>query len=219
MPDEYAKNLERIIRQMLQPLRDIPLNLVIESLSGHKIIPFDFANSADAELLEDLKKIAQIAGHKVNRKPIIRSRPNEVGNDIEEYVKLAFKKMGCAADTPSCKSGGKKSMGYPDLCFIDKKTRMNYLECKTYNADNVETSQRSFYLSPSADSKITRDAHHFVLSFEVYVDGRKKNKYVFKCRRWRIIDVEKLPVDVKYEFNSDNERLYSKEYVLAEGQV
>jgi len=69
MIDAYVQKLEAVIKQMLHPLRDIPLNLVIESISGCKVIPFDNKNSFDLNLLEDLKKIARIAGQKVNKKP------------------------------------------------------------------------------------------------------------------------------------------------------
>lgn len=78
---------------------------------------------------------------------------------------------------------------------------------------------RSFYLSPSEEFKITKDAHHIVVSFEAFVAGNKRGKYIFKCRSWKIISLEKLLVDVKYEFNSDNKRLYSPDLVLAEGKL
>ena len=219
MKDSYIQKLESVIKQMLQPLRDIPFNLVIESISGYKVIPFDPADTDDLALLEDLKKAAKLTGQKLNKKPIIRGHPNEVGNDIEEYVKEALKKLGYEPGTPACQSGKKKSTGYPDIFFKDNKGRANYLECKTYNIENVGTAQRSFYFSPSEDFKITQDAHHFVLSFEVFVDARRRGKNVYKCRHWKIIDVERLPVDVKYEFNSDNARLYETGATLAEGSI
>ena len=42
---DYTKNLENVIKQMLTPLKNIPLNLVIEGITGHKIIPFDKIDS------------------------------------------------------------------------------------------------------------------------------------------------------------------------------
>ncbi|MBF8266145.1 MAG: Type II site-specific deoxyribonuclease [Dehalococcoidia bacterium] len=85
--------------------------------------------------------------------------------------------------------------------------------------ENISTTQRSFYLSPSEEFKITKDAHHIVVSFEAFVAGNKGGKYIFKCRSWKIISLEKLLVDVKYEFNSDNKRLYSPDLILAEGEL
>jgi len=39
---DYTKRLENIIKQMLHPLKDLPFNLVIESMTGEKVISFNF---------------------------------------------------------------------------------------------------------------------------------------------------------------------------------
>lgn len=207
--DEYARKLEDVIRQMLAPLKGVPLNLVIEGISKQKVIPFNRRDSKDAALLEKLKKVADAAGKAINKKGIIRTRPNEVGNDIESYVKDALNKLGYAAVSPSTASGRKKAVGYPDIEFTDEFGRANYLECKAL--------LRSFYLSP--DFKITKDAHHFVISFEIYVAGKKGRNNIYKSKGWKILSIEDLDVDVKYEFNSDNARLYSERLILAEGSL
>jgi len=49
------------------------------------------------------------------------------------------------------------------------------------------------------------------------VDGRTGNKNIYKCKSWKIVTLENLKCDVKYEFNSDNKRLYAAELILAEG--
>ena len=52
MKDEkYISKLENVIKQMLTPLKDIPFNLVIESLTGKKVIPFDFNNPESSMIL------------------------------------------------------------------------------------------------------------------------------------------------------------------------
>jgi hypothetical protein len=219
MGEDYIRNLESIIKQMLRPLKDIPLSLVIESISGHKITPFNINDQKDKALLSDLIKVARFAGLNVNKSGILRPRPNEVGNDIEPFVKDSLRHYGYAADIPITKGGDKKAAGYPDIEFVDKFKRTNYLECKTYNKENVSTTQRSFYLSPSEDFKVTNDAHHFILSFETYVDGRVGNNNLYRCKTWKILSIGNLLVDVKYEFQSDNRRLYSKEMVIAEEEL
>lgn len=204
---------------MIKPLKDIPLNLVIESLTNHKIIPFNPNDENDKEILSDLTKAAQIAGSNINRNGIARKRPNEVGNDIEPFVKQALITLGYKASTPITTEGKRKATGYPDIEFIDKFGRKSYLECKTYNIETISTTLRAFYMSPSKESKITTDAHHLVISFEIYVDGRVGNKNIYRCKKWKILSIEDLSVDVKYEFNSDNRRLYSTEMILAEGAL
>ena len=219
MNEKYTRQLEKIIKQMLVPLKGIPLNLVIESIADCKIIPFDENNENDKIILKKLIEVAELAGKEINKKGILRTRPNEVGNDIEPFIKNALNEIGFKAYTPLTQSGKKKSTGYPDIEFIDEFGEINYLECKTFNIDNISTTQRSFYLSPSEDFKITKDAHHFVISFEIFITGRRKKKNIYNCKSWKILSIEQLEVDVKYEFNSDNLRLYSKELILAESEL
>ena len=219
MKQKNSKELDGIISQMLKPLKGVSLNIVIEGLFDCKIIPFDIKNKKDKELLETLKKVSSKTGKEINKTGILRSRPNEVGNDIEPFVKDALNELKMQASTPLTINGKYKSTGYPDIEFVDNNGRTNYLECKTFNIDNVGTSQRSFYLSPSKDFKITKDAHHFVISYEVYVSGRSGSNNIYKCRSWKLVTLENLECDVKYEFNSDNKRLYASELILAEGKI
>lgn len=219
METEYTKKLESVIKQMLKPLKKVPFGLVIEGLSGHKIIPFNKNNKNDIALLEVLKNVAKTTCTEVNKKGILRPRPNEVGNDIEIFVRKILNKVGLKASIPKTESGKSKTTGYPDIEFIDLSGKINYLECKTYNLKNISTTQRSFYLSPSEEFKVTKDTHHFVISFEIYVSKNVRNNKVFECSGWKILSIEKLDVDVKYEFNADNARLYSKELILAEGEA
>ncbi len=59
---DYVNRLENVIKQMLTPLKDIPFNLVIESLTGKKVIPFDFNNQEDKEILDILKRLLSLLG-------------------------------------------------------------------------------------------------------------------------------------------------------------
>lgn len=77
---EYAIRLENVIKQMLASLKDIPFNLVIEFMTGKKVISFEFKNSEHNELLGLLKQSALQAGKAINKTGILRPRPNEVGN-------------------------------------------------------------------------------------------------------------------------------------------
>lgn len=219
--NEYTKRLENIIKQMLQPLKDIPFNLVIEAMTGKKVISFDFTKPDHQEVLELLKQSALNAGKEINKTGILRPRPNEVGNDIESYVRNALNKFGLKADIPLGPSGHKKAMGYPDILFWFKNTPY-YLECKTYNIENIGTTQRSFYISPSDEFKVIYDAPHFILSFEIYVTGQQGNKHIYKCKHYKILSIESLSLNVKYEFNSDNKRMYSGRdgtIILDEGDI
>jgi len=115
--NEYIKKLENVIKQMLKPLKGVPFNLVIEAMTGKKVISFDFKKSDHQKVLDLLKQSALNAGKKINKTGILRPRPNEVGNDIEPYVKNALKSLSLNADIPIGPSGHKKSTGYPDILF------------------------------------------------------------------------------------------------------
>ena len=141
---DYVVRLENIIKQMLIPLKDIPFNIVIESMTGKKVLSYDFKNSEHMELLNLLKQTALQAGKAINKYGILRPRPNEVGNDIEPFIKKALNALNLKADVPTGPSGSRKATGYPDILFWFNK-KPYYLECKTYNAENIATTQRSFY--------------------------------------------------------------------------
>jgi hypothetical protein len=114
---DYVVRLENVIKQILTPLKDIPFNLVIESLSGKKVISFDLKNPEHKELLSLLKQTALQAGKAINKSGILRPRPNEVGNDIEPFIKKALNSLNLNADVPTGPSGSKKATGYPDILF------------------------------------------------------------------------------------------------------
>jgi hypothetical protein len=214
MKNDYVKNLEEIIKQLIKPIKKIPFNLVIESLYDKKVLHFDLEKKENIILLENLKKIAKNTSELVKESGGIKSeRANEVGNYIEVFVKKALEKIGYKIITKVTKSGKSKSSGYPDIQFQDDFNQICYLECKTFNLKNINTTHRSFYLSPSQDPKVNQDGFHLALSFEIEKNIQKKSYY---CVSYKIINIEQLPCDLKHEFNSDNKRLYSKQTILAE---
>lgn len=214
--DERTKKLEEIIKCMLQPLKNIPLDIVIDALSWHKIIPFNRDDYKDQQILKDLINVAKLSWETANIEWIVSTRANEVWNYIEQYVKKACNKLWMKASTPHSESWREKSTWYPDIEFIDRFWNIQYLEIKTFNIKNINTTQRTFYLSPSEDFKITNDAHHFLMSFEVEQIGKKWSDNIYRCNWWKILALENLDVDVKYEFNSNNKKLYSDTMIIAE---
>ena len=79
---------------------------------------------------------------------------------------------------------------------------------------------RSFYLSPSENIKISRDARHVLLAFEmVRAPLAGTALFSFTAVAFKLVDLHDLEIDVKYEFQSDNRRLYSTGALLASGKV
>ena len=217
---EQPTPLEGVISQMLKPVKNVPFALIVHALCDKKIIPIDLSLAEDQSLLEGLRGVISLCFDHIQAKPIVRPRPNEVGNDVEGYVKKALANNGYRVEAPRSVSGKTKSTGYPDILFFDDKDRPTYLECKTFSADTIDTTMRSFYLSPSDEFKISLEARHLVLSFEMKsspIDGSKNSKY--RPTSYKLLDVHSLLCDVKYEFNSNNKRLYDQSLILQEGRL
>lgn len=74
---------------------------------------------------------------------------------------------------------------------------------KTYHATTADTTQRSFYYSPSAKPKITNDALHFLLAYELQKVTRQ-GETLFVPAHWKLLTLQDLEVDLKSEFNQSN---------------
>lgn len=202
---DYVAQLESVIKQMLKPLKNVPFNMVIHAMTGFDVLIFSNKNPVHLKIVKCLKMACENAIEMINQNGIQSKRPNEVGNYVEPYLKAALNQIPkLKADTPPSSSGKKKSSGYPDIEVNFDKTTF-YVECKTYNLDNIHTTQRSFYFSPSEAFKVTKSALHLMVSFEVVV----VSVGVFKVNGYKIFSLDNLSLDVKYEFNSDNHRMYS----------
>lgn len=214
---ERADLLENALSQMLKPLKNVPFLAIIRALSEHKIIQFDRESETDKALLDLICEAARICFQALKEKPILRPRPNEVGNDIEAYVKNALQRLGVKCEKPKTSNGKQKSVGYPDLLLEQDGGRFTYIECKIFNKNTKDSSMRSFYLSPSEDFKVTCDARHLLLAFEMESqparDGKNRE---YRATGYKLVDLHNLLCNVKYEFNADNVALYHPKSILAQ---
>ncbi len=210
--DEHIRKLEETIRKFLEPIRGVPFPIVIKALTGYRVLKFESVK--DKDILELLINASKLAGQEAAKKGIIADRPNEAGNYIEPFVINALTKVGFQAHTPTTSSGTQRSVGYPDIELRHSKGWVGYIDCKTFASKSLGTTLRAFYLSPSRQPKITKNAVHLVLSFELENNGK-----VFTPKSWHLYDIYGLAVQVKYEFNANNKELYSKGLLLAEGPI
>ena len=170
------------LKAMREPLDNVAFPAATEALTGCKVLALDPSNADHCMLLDRLGKAASKAGAKARSQGIFTSRPNEAGNEIERFVISALRDEGFSAGIPVCASGKSRSAGYPDIAVSDGATNV-YIDCKTYSRDTKDQTLRTFYLSPSPDPKITSDAYHLLMSFELRVEERKKGK-AFVPARW-----------------------------------
>jgi hypothetical protein len=216
--EEYIKQLEQAISSFLEPLKGIPFPLAIKALTGFKVLTFEPSVEQNKKLLDQLNKAAQLGGKKAHDVGIFTARPNEAGNHIEPFVIDALRYVGLKADKPIAKSGKRKAAGYPDIQIEDEWGGTIYLDCKTYNTLTKDQTFRTFYFSPSKDPKITKDAFHLLMSFELNT-AEREGRRAFIPISWQIYTLDKLLIQVKHEFNASNKDLYTKEALLAQGEI
>lgn len=215
---ERIERLENVLAQMLKPIQGVPFSIVIRSLCKKKIIKIDANSKADQKLIKMIEEAAKKCADEMKRKPIKRPRPNEVGNDIEDYVMRALSAVGLHPERPAAANGRRQSTGYPDILIYDESSRPTYLECKIYAFGVEPTTMRSFYLSPSEMPKVSMDARHLLLAFGVEsspIDGDRNSNY--RAKSFKLVDLHDLLCNVKYEFNSNNRELYAPNLLLSEG--
>ena len=204
---------EHALQRLAQPIEDVPFATVVRALTGRRIIPLDA--ESDAALLVRLRRAMSRAAERAHHEGLRARRPNEAGNAIEVYVKSALRDEGFAADVPRTSSGRRQAAGYPDVQVTHGESRTIYLEVKTYQRRTANTTQRSFYFSPTAHSKILVDANHVLVGFEM-VRERDPQGQVFRPVAWRLVDLSSLRVRLKYEFNASNRQIYGKGKILGE---
>lgn len=213
MISDRERKLENQLAQFLRPIRGIFFEIVIRSLYNSEVLKFDLRIEENRRILTRFTEAMRDACEAVQESPIVRQRPNEVGNDMEPFVIEALREKNLSARAPETKSGRGKSTGYPDI-IVETEIGPIYLEVKTYNKNNANTTQRSFYFSPSSDPKVHSDGYHLAAAFEMKRSGNEYSPSAFK-----IVDLYGLECDLKSEFNSDNRRLYEGHRILTQDEV
>ena len=217
-PSATATNsLTASLSELTKPAKKIPFQTVIQATTGHRVLELETNNPAHADLRLRILKAARLAGERAQREGLVAARPNEAGNYLEPFVRAALKECGLEARIPHTTKDRAQAVGYPDIEITAPVPC--YLELKTYNASTVNTTQRSFYYSPSATPKVTRDAVHLLLGYELEKIERG-GKVVFVPTHWKLVSLASLEVDLKFEFNQSNRGLYGDQSAtLNEGVI
>jgi len=215
---EYIRELESFLKKMMEPIKDLPFSILINGLYGHKVLPFEVNDEQVKTVIPKLKEACLLACKNAFEKGIIAKRINEVGNYIEPFVLKALNAVGFKADRPLTKNGIHQSTGYPDIYFESENGLSFYFECKTYNKKSIDTTFRSFYVSPSKNPKIIKDAYHLMIGFEIVKEQRGSNE-VYVPIHWKLYSLEGLRGQIKHEFNASNKDLYSLDTLIAEGNT
>ena len=188
------------------PRKNVPFHAVIKGICGYEVVAIPSEDKEGKELLAVLHSAGKCAGENILKYPIPpNTRINEVGNKIEPYVKKALSlEKAIVADPFS------QTSGYPDIRIRYGENKVCYIECKTYSSTTEDSPFRSFYLSPSKSFKVNEDANHVLLSYEM---EKRENGYI--PIKFKLIDLRNLLCDLKFEWNSNNRKLYTEEATLA----
>jgi|GEM_PF-107517 len=196
------------LAELTKPAKRIPFKEIIVATTQHRILDFDTNNPAHVVLHHKLTAAAAAAAATARQAGLISLRANEAGNHMESFVKAALTEAGLQPQTPRTTTAGARSTGYPDIEILGDPPC--YLELKTYSASTANTTQRSFYYSPSENPKVTRDALHLLLAYQLERTERD-GQTAFIPVHWKLITLQDLAVDLKFEFNQSNRGLYGKE--------
>jgi hypothetical protein len=197
--------LTTALSEITRTTKHIPFKEVIQATTQHRVLDFDTNTPAHLHLRRELQRAAELTLWRARQTGLSAARANEAGNQLEPLVKAALREVGLDARTPATTAGNAQSSGYPDVEIAGAVPC--YLELKTFSTATVNTTQRSFYYSPSATPKVTRDALHLLLAFEL-TKGAAAGGGTFMPVRWKLISLQDLAVDLKFEFNQSNRGLY-----------
>ena len=179
---------------IMRKVRNVPFSYVIEMTTGHKVIPL---SEEDKEVVNEVFEAARAVLEEAKEEDYNKNnkmRPNEISLRLED--KLRSKLKGVIPEN--------KVAGYPNI-MLEREGKVYYIEVKLADVDQLNSSFRAFYYEPVEFAKVTKDARHIMVGFI----HTAKSVIGFK-----IVDLSKIKVDLKNEFNTNNKELYKSEAVI-----
>jgi hypothetical protein len=176
---------------VMRKVRNIPFSYVIEMTTGHKVIQL---SEEDKEVVNEVFEAARAVLEEAKEEDYNEMRPNEISLRLED--KLRSKLKGVIPEN--------KVAGYPNI-MLEREGKVYYIEVKLAEVGQLNSSFRAFYYEPVEFAKVTKDARHIMVGFI----HRAKSVIGFK-----IVDLSKIKVSLKNEFNTNNKELYKSEAVI-----
>ncbi len=207
-----------LIEWLLQEDRDlkgIPFSEVLAATTGKNILPVD----PDAVWLKRLATVLDrtLAAMNDPAHPIHSvGRINEASRFIEEQLMAECnKEPGWSCGIPRTSAGEEQRSGYPDLRLVLEDQSVVYLDPKLFARGSKTSTLRTFYYEPkSTTSKVQDDARHLLVG--VQHNGGEGGRIRFE--EWDLVDVSKIKVQLKAEFQASNKDLYRGDTILLKSQ-
>lgn len=190
---------------------------IVNAATGHRVLPCDAADETSAAVAAHISAAADRVLVRLNAPDSPARglrRINEASRHVEDMLVEELSRDGFACGIPPTASGESQRSGYPDLRLVHEKSgRVTYVDPKLYEASARASTLRTFYYEPrETTGKVTEDAHHLLLGLAH--DG-KDGAWTFQS--WDLVDLAKLQVRVKIEFQAANRDIYRDEALLKKG--
>lgn len=194
--------------------RDFDFPLVVEAVSGKKVLPASERGSrvrvtaAITAVMDELLVEMNAEGSPTRG----LRRINEGSRFFEDGLLEGLEKLdGITCGIPPTRKDAAQRSGYPDLRITDEATGdVYYLDPKLMERGSVTSRLRTFYFEPKDNTlKITEDASHLLLGIEH--DGKDG---VWEFLGYQLVDLSSLKVRLKAEFQASNRDLYHESSVL-----
>jgi hypothetical protein len=223
-----------------QQMRGIPFSELIFDTTGKKVLPFNANNAVDQRIAKVIGAACDETMKRLNAPDSAIQhvdRINEVSSYFEDTLhQLLNVTPGLKCDFPVTADGKLQRSGYPDLRITDLESkRVFYLDPKLYAAGSRDSSFRTFYFEPKkSTNKVRDDAVHFVVGFEHAprdvaaslsrvnsgsnqntATERRGYNTAWKFTRWDLVDLSRLTVKMKAEFQGSNRDMYRPEAIVA----
>lgn len=202
-----AALVHRLLEEDLEH-RQFPFAAVVEASSGKHIIPLD-----DREAHRTVKAAIETALDKslktlsADDSPVRQLRRiNEASRFFEDALHASLNATpGLRCEVPPNQRGEAQRSGYPDLKITHLASgTVFYLDPKLVEQGSWDSTFRTFYYEPKAETlKINDDAVHLLCGIEH--DGHDGE---WKFIGWKLVDLSKLQVRLKAEFQASNADVY-----------
>jgi len=190
--------------------RSFAFATVAEACSGKRVLPLT-DDPAHQRVTAGIRQALKTTLAELNQpnSPVRQLRRiNEASKFFEDGIHKHLNEIaGLKCEVPPNRAGEHQRSGYPDLRIVDLESKLVfYLDPKLVEQGSAESTFRTFYFEPKNETlKITDDAIHLLVGIEH--DGKER---LWTFTGWRLVDLSKLRVRLKAEFQASNAELYQK---------
>lgn len=205
--------VKRLLREDLSS-REFDFAVVAQAVSGKKVIPARGRKSAGRVIASIMRVMdGLLVELNADDSPVKGLRRiNEGSRFFEDGLMEQLNALdGIICEIPQTREGSSQRSGYPDLKITDEATGdVYYLDPKLMERGSAKSSLRTFYFEPKDRTlKILDDATHLLIGIEH--DG---NDGDWEFLGYRLVDLSKLEVRLKAEFQASNRDVYTDASVL-----